>query len=65
MTKLHVKRWTLLRDGKNILTSNDHGTILDYLYLTPTPYNTLEENGFSIRDNHAVIEKLAEKAKNN
>jgi predicted adenine nucleotide alpha hydrolase (AANH) superfamily ATPase len=58
MTKLNVKRWTLLKNGKDIFSSNIHDEMIFYM----------QKYGggiYAIRDNHAVIEKLAEKAKNN
>lgn len=62
MTKITVKRYSLEENGNILFSSNDYGMILHYL--NTEPYMGRDSN-FSIRDNHAVIEKLAEKAKNN
>ena len=59
MTKLRVKRYSLLH-GKRVVFS--HNDALRVYEESPEP---LYLGNYSIRDNHAVIEKLAEKAKNN
>ena len=62
MTKLNVKRWTLFdRRGRAVLSFSDN----DFKRVLNIAWGKHPAGEYYFRDNHAVIEKLAEKAKNN
>jgi len=68
MTKLTVKRYSIMDgDRTAIFVGNDRSLLIERIERkTGCPWRSLYEVwGYYIRDNHAVIEKLAEKAKNN